>query len=167
MAEQWQVFVTGMGAEVCTINISTNQADFLSTTVSRLRTLIHEKWPHVATGPDELRLLFAGKQLEDRLRNGDEAKLEDYNIQRNSTIQLVFRLPGGSESVPIPKFTERVPPPPVDPVQQKQHNLEDFTLKFTDKMPDSITGMSDPEDQPRVVMTCGHAVDPNTLTAWC
>ena len=169
MAEQWQIFVTGMGAEVCTINISTNQADFMSTTVSRLRKLIHEKWPHVATGPDELRLLFAGKQLEDRLRNGNEAKLEDYNIQNNSTLQLVFRLPGGSESTPPkgPKFTERVPPPPVDPIGLKVHSLDNFTLKFTEKMPDSITGISDPEDQPRVVMTCGHAVDPNTLTAWC
>ena len=85
MAEQWQIFVTGMGAEVCTINVATNQEDFLSTTVDRLRRLVHEKWPHVATGPDEIQLFFAGKQLDN--------KLEDYSIQRNSTLQLVFRLP--------------------------------------------------------------------------
>jgi len=161
MEDTMQVFVIGMESGVHSIAIATNQEDFRKTTISRLRSLIHEKWDHVATGPDELRLLFAGKQLEDRLRNGQEATLEDYNIQRNSTIHLVFRLPGGMDG---PKFTERVPKPPVN---EKQHDLSDFSLRFTTKDPDAITGMSDPEDQPRVVMTCGHAVDPNTLTAWC
>ena len=108
-----------------------------------------------------MRLLFAGKQLEDKLRSGGEATLEDYNLQRDSTIHLVFRLHGGSQH---PIFTQRVPPPP--PVE-KQHQSDDISLKFTSDIPDAITGMSDPDDQPRVLMTCGHAVDPNTLTAWC
>ncbi len=51
--------------------------------------------------------------------------------------------------------------------REKVHNRDDFTLKFTEEAPDAIIGYSVPEDQPRVVMTCGHAVDPNTLTAWC
>lgn len=163
MAEMQQVFVIGMEAGVHTIAIATNDEDFRQTTISRFRSLVHEKWDHVATGASELRLLFAGKQLEDQLRNGQEATFEDYNIQRNSTIHLVFRLPGGMDK---PKFAERVPPPPV-PQGEKQHNLTDFSLKFTKKVPDAITGMSDPGDQPRVIMSCGHAVDPNTLTAWC
>ena len=62
-----------------------------------------------------------------------------------------------------PKFTERVPKPLF---VEKRHDLSDISLRFTTD-PDSITGMSDPEDLHRVVMTCGHAVDPNTLTAWC
>lgn len=105
MAEMQQVFVIGMESGVHTIAIATNDEDFRKTTISRFRSLVHEKWDHVATGASELRLLFAGKQLEDQLRNGQEATFEDYNIQRNSTIHLVFRLPGGMDK---PKFTERV-----------------------------------------------------------
>ncbi len=159
--EMYQVFVVGMGAEVATINVSTTQEGFLSTTIKKFRTLLNKKWPECGTDPDDVRLLFAGKQLEDKLRSGGEATLNDYNLQRNSTIHLVLRLHGGSQP---PSFTQRVPPPP--PVE-KQHQSDDFSLKFTNDIPDAITGMSDPDDQPRVMMTCGHAVDPNTLTAWC
>ena len=87
-----------------------NKEDFLKTTISYVRTLVHDKWPHVSSGPSELRLLFAGKQLKDKLNDGNDATLEDHNIQRNSTLQLVFRLPGGMEH-PNSNFTERVPTP--------------------------------------------------------
>ena len=145
------------------ITVSNSMESFRSTTITQLRTLIHDKWPHIATSPDELRILFAGKQLEDKLPNKKAATLEDYNIQRNSTLHLVFRLLGGNDHL---QFTERVTPPPLNP-EFKVHDLSDFSLRFTNLEPDAITGQSDPEDQPRVKMTCGHAVDPNNLTAWC
>ena len=149
---------------MATITVSNSMESFRSTTITQLRTLIHDKWPHVATSPDELRILFAGKQLEDKLPNKKTATLEDYNIQRNSTLHLVFRLLGGSDQNQQP-FLERVPAPPIN--ENKVHDLSDFSLRFTNLEPDAIMGYSDPEDQPRVKMSCGHAVDPNTLTMWC
>ena len=153
------MFILGIEANVAVpIPVATDLANFRLTTVSHLRQLINQKWPHVASDAHSLRMLFEGRQLEN-LRDGVDATLEDYNVQTNSIILTQLR--GGS------RRTERVPVPPENLQRMHEVYSSGFPLAFTTTEPDAILGMSDPEDQPRIIMSCGHAVDPNSLTAWC
>jgi len=74
-----QVFIRGLHGKTMTIDINLND------TIEKLKERIDEK---DGTASYEQRLTYAGKELQ------DNKTIADYNIQKNSTIDLLLRLTG-------------------------------------------------------------------------